>query len=88
MDLSGSTVGVDTDSEVDVGTVGGGARILEGEGLGGRAKRYLFRRGSQSRETSQQPDFDRPGMVKVHEPLRCVGRVPRGQKSFYVPTTS
>ena len=63
MDLSGRRVGLDADSEVDVGTVGGGARILEGEGLGGRAKRYLFKCGSLSQETSQQPDFDRPGTV-------------------------
>ena len=70
---------MDTDSEVDFGVVVGGARILEGEGLGGRAKRYLFRRGSQSQETSQQPEFDRPGMCMVHNvhvQLRCVGRVP------------
>ena len=50
---------VDSDSEVEMGE-----RDLEDVdsatlGVGGRVKRFLFRRGSRTRETSQQPEFDR-----------------------------
>ena len=49
---------VDSDSEVEVGERETDEVDSATLGVGGRVKRFLFRRGSRSRETSQQPDFD------------------------------